>query len=42
MSVIFNLIFETETGELIPFESAADLFAFVEKRMEREAEDDEE
>lgn len=40
MTPRFNL--ETETGELIPFQRAADLFAFVEQRMEREAEDDEE
>ena len=34
MTARFNL--ETESGELIPFASARDLFAFVEKRMERD------
>lgn len=34
----YNL--ETEGGELVPFESAAALFAYVERRMER-TEDDE-
>ena len=40
MTARFNLI--TEGGEVVPFASAADLFAFVESRMGRSEDEDEE